>query len=90
MHSYASEDFIKSLQMFLPSGSMDKDVIQINEEDAFDDEDGEVGVGHAWECATNIKQAERHEGELEQLATCAECSFVGIRRLQKDIPISRV
>ena len=66
--------------MVLPSGRVDKDVIEINE-DTFVDKGGEDGVFHALECTTVIRQAEWHASELEQPASCAECGLVGVRRL---------
>ena len=66
--------------MFLLSGSVDKDVVEINE-DAFVNKGNEDGVCHALECNTGIKQAEWHAGELEQLVSCVECGLVGIKRL---------
>ena len=80
MLSYASQDFRESLYMVLPSGSVDKDVVEINEE-PFTYRGNEDGVCHALECVVGIKQAKRHAGELEQLASCAECGLVGIKRL---------
>ena len=68
--------------MVLQSGSVDKDVLEINEEDTFTDKVGKDGVCHALECVAGIRQAlKRHVGELEQPASCAECGRVGIRRL---------
>ena len=67
--------------MVLPSGSVDKDVVEINEEDAFTDKADKDGVCHALECVAGIRQAKRHAGELEQSASCAECSLVGVQRL---------
>ena len=39
--------------MVLPSGRVDKDVIEINE-DTFADKGGKDGVSHALECVANI------------------------------------
>ena len=67
--------------MVLPSGIVDKDVVEINEKDAFADKADKDGVCHALECVAGIRQAKRHAGELEQPASCAECGLVGIKRL---------
>ena len=67
--------------MVLPSGSVDKDVVEISEEDTFTDKAGKDGVCHALECDVGIRQEKRHAGELEQSASCAECGLVGVRRL---------
>ena len=67
--------------MILPSGNVDNDVVEINEEDAFIDKANKDGVCHALECVVGIKQVKLHAGELEQPASCAECGRVGIRRL---------
>ena len=67
--------------MILPSGNVDNDVVEINEENAFIDKAGKDGVFHALECDADIRQAKRHAGELEQPASCAECSLVGVQRL---------
>ena len=49
--------------MILPSGSVDKDVVEINE-DAFTDKGDKDGVCHALECAAGIRQAKWHAGEF--------------------------
>ena len=67
--------------MVLPSGSVDKDVIEINEDEAFTDKGGEDGVYHALECVVGIRQAKHHAGELEQPTSCVKCGLVGVRRL---------
>ena len=41
--------------MILPSGSVDKDVVEINEEDTFTDKAGKDGVCHALECVVDIR-----------------------------------
>ena len=43
--------------MILPSGHVDKDVIEINEEDTFVDKGGEDGFCHALECVASMRQA---------------------------------
>ena len=67
--------------MVLPSGNVDKDVVEKSEEDAFTDKADKDGVCHALECVANIRQAKRHAGELEQPVSCAECGLVTVRRL---------
>ena len=67
--------------MVLPSGSVDKDVVEINEEDAFNDKADKDGVCHALECVAGIRQAKRHAGELEQPTPCVERGLEGVRRL---------
>ena len=44
--------------MILPSGNVDNDVVEINEENAFIDKAGKDGVFHAFECVVGIRQAE--------------------------------